>query len=646
MSILPGKPFTHRPKGLVDAIDGSNAPEGSMSSLQNLIPSLTTLRQWIPRPAWTGLAGGGGAVWGSFAWGAGVWGGFGNIAAAAQINALLVVGNYIYGMVAVTSGTNAGKDQPFVYNWATQTFLTISIPGGAASLPTTPASSGDWTPPTMSQVAQRIIVTHPGFTGGTSPFFGWIDVSGFSDNSHTGTTHSTTTIDGLSANVLTAGWQVGMTITGSGIPANTTISSIAANGLSIVMSRAATASAGGVTLAVAGGTTTAPLWASGNTNGTVLTAVPVAVLQFNGRAYYAVSTGVQFSDSALPCQITNATQAIVFQNGLSVTALGGLPYFQTTGGLLQALIAFQGDSQMQQITGDAATSNLAVNAIGIGVGTIAPLTICQTPLGLTFVSPDGVRFIDPLGRISDPIGYKGDGVINPFLNAVSPSRMCAAYNQDVFRVTVQNAAISGSPYQEYWLHVSKKVWSGPHTCACSLVQPLQASPHTTDFVIVPQGTTALLSISNVQPSSSSTYTENGNPLSWTFQTTLLPDTEQMAENAVVETTTALALPSQTNVTVLAVNETGNTLNMSQITGAAITGATWGSSTWGAFVWQAASGSLRQYDIPWTAPLVFKQMTLIYSGFSVASFAIGNVYMKYRPLGYRLQAMAAVSGGAV
>lgn len=646
MSILPGKPYTFRPRGLVDAIDGTNAPNGSMASLQNLIPSLTTPRQWIPRPAWVGLAGGGGAVWGSFNWGAGVWGGFGNISGAAQINALLVIGNYIYGMVAVTSGPNIGKDQPFAYNWSTQTWLTISIPGGSASLPTTPATSGDWTPPTMQQVGQRIIVTHPGFSGGAAPFFGWLDISGFSDGTHTGTTHSSTTVDSLSANVLLAGWQVGMMITGAGIPANTVITSIASGGLSITISNAATASAGGVTLTVTGGTTAAPLWSSGNTNGTPLVAVPVAVLQFNGRAYYAVSNSLQFSDSGLGCQITNATQALAFQNGLTVTALGGIPLFQTTGGILQALIAFQGDAQMQQVTGDPATNNLTVNAVGIGVGTLAPLTICQTPLGLTFVSPDGVRYIDPFGRISDPLGTNGDGVINPFLNALSPSRMCAAYNQDVFRVTVQNSAISGAPYQEFWFHVSKKIWSGPHTSTASMVQPKQGAQSNNNFVIAPQGTTALLSISDVIPSSSSVYTENGNPLSWTFQTTLGPDTEQMSENAMTETTVALALPAQNTVTVLATNEVGSTLNSTSVTGAAAAGPAWDSVVWGAFVWQAATGSLRQYDLPWSAPLVFKQSSFILSGFSMAALAVGNVYMKYRPLGYRLQAMAAVSGGAV
>lgn len=72
----------------------------------------------------------------------------------------------------------------------------------------------------------------------------------FSDATVTGTTNSTTALTNLSTNVLTNGWRVGMTITGAGIPVSTTIAAIAANGLSLTLSQAATASASGVALTV------------------------------------------------------------------------------------------------------------------------------------------------------------------------------------------------------------------------------------------------------------------------------------------------------------------------------------------------------------------------------------------------------------
>src|SRR5207248_317511 len=62
----------------------------------------------------------------------------------------------------------------------------------------------------------------------------------------TGNTHSNTTIDTMSS---TAGILVGAQITGSGIPAGTSVASVASS--SITISQAATATASGVSLTVA-----------------------------------------------------------------------------------------------------------------------------------------------------------------------------------------------------------------------------------------------------------------------------------------------------------------------------------------------------------------------------------------------------------
>lgn len=56
----------------------------------------------------------------------------------------------------------------------------------------------------------------------------------------TGNTHTSTLIDTLSANVNTLGWYPGMPITGTDVPASTRILSIAANGLSLILTAAAT----------------------------------------------------------------------------------------------------------------------------------------------------------------------------------------------------------------------------------------------------------------------------------------------------------------------------------------------------------------------------------------------------------------------
>ncbi len=64
----------------------------------------------------------------------------------------------------------------------------------------------------------------------------------------TGDTHSNTTVDNLSVDVLAAGWTQGLSIVGNGIPDGTTIAALAAGGRSITISNAATASQAGVTL--------------------------------------------------------------------------------------------------------------------------------------------------------------------------------------------------------------------------------------------------------------------------------------------------------------------------------------------------------------------------------------------------------------
>ena len=619
-SPLPGRALAFRGQGLSDAQDATNAFPGAMASLQNLIPNPSTKGQWVPRPAslqLDNLAGSG-------------------LATPGQGAALCCPGNVLYGMCADTTGTYAGLDVPFAYNVETGVFETVTIPGGAASLPTTQSAAGDWVPPIMEVVGSRVIVTHPGFAGGTGPFFGWLDISGFSDATHTGTTHSSTLIDSLSANVLQAGWQVGMAIAGSGIPANTTIAAIAVGGLSLTLSKAATSGGAGVTLTVTGGTATVPLWGSGNTNGNALASVPVSVVQFNGRAYFAVGAGVTFSDAGFPCQVTNATQALLFRNGLPVTALGAQGLFSSTqGGIVQAILCFQGDSQIQQITGDASfTNGIVVNALNGGAGTLAPLTICSTPEGTAFIAPDGMRIVDLMGNIHDPIGAHGDGVSLPFINAINPSRMCAAFNQNIYRVSVKNGDSPVQAVQEYWYDFALKTWSGPHTFPASVIVPYQG---TTDhgFVFFGSGIANALWASQVIPDITSSYVENGAQLTWSWQTSLLPDNMDVSMNAMLETLMSLALPVQSQVTAVATDEIGDILGQVTVNGPATPPSLWGSMVWGSSPWGGTLAKLRQYQLAWQEILSFKQMQLLVTGASGSGLVVGNLYMRAEQLEFAL-----------
>lgn len=671
-----------------------------MQSLQNLVPAASTSQVFVPRPAAVEVTD------------------FSGFTVPGGGTALLVIGTRAYGMIS--SDAFPGKDQPFCYDLANDVFVTISGQS-SANLPATQLTTGDWQPPHMEMIANRIIVTHPGFSGGADPYFGWIDQTSFSittlkgnttigspiirsitgdgtstpildgiqpgqviamtgfvagtkvlsvtngttDISTTGTTHSSTLIDSIPSSAVSL-MAIGMYVSGSGVVVGTYIAAIP-TGTSVTLSQATTSGAAGVAIQVigggtitvdhnasaannlqsftaTGGTFAAPVWAAGNTNVNPLVAVPKWVSQFNGRAWYAVGNAEVFSDSLLPLNVSNATQVLTLGDSTDVTCSAGLPLNNiTTGGILQSLIAFKGDAIMYQVTGDQATNNLVVNALNVSVGTLAPNTICPTPLGMAFVAPDGLRIIDFGAHVSDPLGANGAGVSVPFINALTPSRMAAAFNQNVLRISVQNSQSPNQPVLEYWLDFNLKIWTGPHTFPSSLIQPYQAPPGANTghgFISFGYGIDAKLWESGVNPISSDIYIENGVQLTWSYQTILEPDNDLMSQNRMGQSAVAMALPGSQTVGFSCVNEIGTVMNQVALSAAGSAPTTWGSFVWGGAPWGQATGYFRQYDIPWTAPIIFKQMSILAVGSSQAGFAIGNLYLKYQPLGYLLNVLGA------
>jgi hypothetical protein len=265
---------------------------------------------------------------------------------------------------------------------------------------------------------------------------------------------------------------------------------------------------------------------------------------------------VVYSDTLSPTQVTAASQALTVGDSAAVTALSGLPLTsQVAGGTLQALIAFKGAGPYTQITGDAATSNLAKNEVAGSVGTLGPNTICTTPDGIAYISPDGLRVITLAGTTTPVIGDGGEGVALPFISVDHPSRMCAAFNEQTFRVSVQNLAANGDPTQEYWFDIKDKTWSGPHTFPADLIEAYHGTT-AFPFIHFANGINGKLWSSSTKPLPTASYTENGVALSFVFQSALLPDNEEMAMNAVVETTLAYEAPSTQMMTVLAADESG------------------------------------------------------------------------------------------
>lgn len=749
MPIRNSKAVTWRAKGLTDSRDGTNSFAGAMKRLINLIPDPSTQGLWVCRPAAALLA----AL---------------DLDDPGIISCALVVGDILYGLAP--SSLNPGFDEPFAYDLATGTFLTVSgINSG--NVPASPATSGDWVPPIMCQIAGRVIVTHPGFPGGDVSF-GWFDVSNAAIaalgdtvsgtryitgnpnllgvqpgdtvtgtgipasttvvNTHpyylgfdfTGDTHSSTLIDGIAdttdikANLFIAGQgilpgtkviavhansidisqattssvaaltiqcfgnnvlqmtppadafgdthsntivdgifpintlgeplgaAVGQGVSGDGILPLTTVASVgpgnqitlsqaaassvtgvflAFDGATIVLSANTTATNDGVAFTIAGGTRTAPLWGAGNTDNFPLPSKPVGVAQMNGRAWYALGLdGIVYSDSGLPCRVSNtlAVQALTTNDGLAVTAIGQLQLgVPLTGGIVQGLVAFEGVNKLQQITGDQATGNLAMNVLPEATGTDAPLSI--VPVGgarLAFVSPLGLRFVGIDGSISQPVGVDGQGITDPFQFAVNPSRICAAYNVGVLRITVKNGLVNGTPAEEYWYDLPRSAWHGPHTFPARLIQPWRST-----FVEAPLARTAELWQSDAFATLTSGYTENGYPMSFFAETVLLPDNASMAMNAVVEGDLMCAASSTLPIQVTAFDEIGALLAVAE-----------------PIAPNAGNEAVRQRATNWDRPLIFKQMSVRMTGLSGRSVRLGNLYQRYEVLGYNIDEAAGAN----
>jgi len=386
-------------------------------------------------------------------------------------------------------------------------------------------------------------------------------------------------------------------------------------------------------------TPTAPVWNAGNLTGAITFSIPPTfVAQFNGRAYYIVNVVVQpavvFSDIFNPLNVTNATQVVTFGDTIPLTALGQLRLFNQLGGIIQALIIFKGVSNTYQLTGDSALNNLTLNAMNFATGTRSPLSVCSTPKGLAFLAPDGLRIIDFQANISDPIGVDGKGIVVPFINVAVPSRAVAACNVDVIRVTVQNPLVT-QQQQEWWYHISRGIWTGPHTFPAALIQPFQAS-----FLLTGVGIPAKIWQSDTVQSLSGAFVENGLQMTWIYQTTLLPDLDIMSNYSVKQTTFDLAFAATTPP--IAINfqdQQGVVIDSIQIvpTGSS---AIWGQFNWGSSVWGSSLLALAPRRLPWRNALSFSRGFFEANGQSASAIKLGTLRLMLQKLKFLTDVQAA------
>src|SRR5258708_3738223 len=351
-----------------------------------------------------------------------------------------------------------------------------------------------------------------------------------------------------------------------------------------------------------------------NTTIKALIAPPQWVSNFNGRCYFLVNPpnaqpGAYFSDVLLPTQITNANQVLTFGDNISLTCSGGLALFNQLGGIIQSLMVFKGVVNIYQITGDAALTNLTLNTLNVATGTLSPNSLSSTTKGLAFLAPDGLRIIDFNARVSDPIGRSGRGNTIPFFFSLVPSRANASFNGGVFRAQVQNGLALGSPQQEWWFDVVREEWSGPHTTQVSMIEP-----YANTFLTTSQGQGAKIYQSDQVQSNVSGFTEYGVNLTYVFQTSFLPNTDQMAQNCIIEATLNVALVSAFNITCAALGQHGGMIGI--LTIAAVGAPTlWGQFIWGQALWQGAPNALAPPHLLWKQPLVFQPLTLPFTTLS-------------------------------
>lgn len=368
-----------------------------------------------------------------------------------------------------------------------------------------------------------------------------------------------------------------------------------------------------------------PAWSAGNTSNTPLPFVPVFVANYRGSAVFAVREAAYMTD---PLTLSvDADNVLTFGDNVHITAMKGLGLNTEIGGIVSGLAVFKGVARSFQITGDAfaSPSTITVNALNAAVGTDSPLSLVDTPIGAALIAPDGLRFLSLEGNFTPPVGTCGDGVNVPFLNALVPSRISAACNASIFRVSLQNGGVAGTPNQEYWFHLNRepKIWSGPHTFAPSLVEA-----YGTKFVTTPIDSPGQLWISETFPSTISVYEEMGEQLEWYMTTVMYSDYGSQGVYNFNEMTINMALdPSMVSWDVTIVNPNSVQYdNQNNIV--PNTTPVWDSAVWDEDVWDGIAQGLVPRRVSWSKDITTSRAQIIVHGGSAAGVIIGEIkYMQ-------------------
>lgn len=156
MPLRKGKVLEWFPAGITDSYDSTFTFQGACTSLSNLVFDQGNPEAVISRPGVTVLTS------------------FPGFTTPGFVSLHVTVGPLVYGFIA--SGLNVGFDQPFCFNTTTGAFVTLTgVTSG--NVPTSPPTSGAWVPPSAAVIGTYLILTHPGYSGTGTNFFGVINLS-------------------------------------------------------------------------------------------------------------------------------------------------------------------------------------------------------------------------------------------------------------------------------------------------------------------------------------------------------------------------------------------------------------------------------------------------------------------------------------
>lgn len=392
-------------------------------------------------------------------------------------------------------------------------------------------------------------------------------------------------------------------------------------------------------------TTGSPIWNSGNLAINPLPGIPTIVSQYYDRAYFVVENTIHYSDSEAPLQRTLDTQFLTTGDNLPITAMAGLPLGTGEEGVIQSLLAFK-PLQIWQITGDDTLGTLALNQLSEATGCQAQNTLVAVPEGLVFLAPDGLRILEVNGNLAF-YGAQAQNLITQelaqsdqpnfilaFLNCTIPSRACASYTGNIFRISLPTLYLGKTyPYADFWFDTISRVWVGPHTFSYN---GIVESP--TGFYVISSGVNGQIFSCPFYPSDTTTYEDNGQTYQVYMKTTWFNLTGSggnafAAQQAMLEMGATGIEPSYT---VTLTNERGNRIGLASAPTVGQVGV-WGAMIWGQFIWGSSEVPLLRKSLNFPGVLVGQSMTALIAQEATSTFIVRSFEMKYRELGYEVPA---------